>query len=370
MYDTSARIGVAVLLGREAEAAELGRRAVGHERLLRIRGLLPLAVEGLLAVGAVDEAQDAVRRAKETPIELGEAGVDLAEGRVLLAAGRAEEALPLLERAKAGFESVGLRLWAWRSAVAAGEAAGKAGDPEAARKLLEPVVAEAHDAGSIRVRDDSLAAAERVGVNLARPEDEPDAESSTPGPITAGERLVTSMFADVRGYTPIAAASTPDDLADRITTLHRWAASEVGKRQGIVDKFAGDAVMATFNATGARVDHAALALDAALALRDKAALMDLPLGIGIAVGPAVVSRSGSEGNVSVLGSTTNLAARLQTAAGGGDILLSDEAFRRVAAWLTERGLAAEREELELKGFDGAQPAYRLASPLSTASDAE
>ena len=54
--------------------------------------------------------------------------------------------------------------------------------------------------------------------------------------------------------------------------------------------------------------------------------MDLPVGIGIAVGPAVVSRSVDERNVSVLGSTTNLAARLQTAAGGGDILLSDEAF--------------------------------------------
>jgi adenylate cyclase len=179
----------------------------------------------------------------------------------------------------------------------------------------------------------------------------------------AGERLVTSMFADVRGYTPMAAASAPEDLADRMTTLHRWAAAEVGKRQGIVDKFAGDAVMATFNVTGARIDHAQQALDAALALRDKAALMDLPVGIGIAVGPAVVGRSVDEGNVSVLGSTTNLAARLQTAAGGGDILLSDEAYRRVESWLAERGLTAEPEELELKGFDGAQPAYRLANPV-------
>jgi class 3 adenylate cyclase len=80
----------------------------------------------------------------------------------------------------------------------------------------------------------------------------------------------------------------------------------------------------------------------------------------------VVTRSAGEGNVSVLGSTTNLAARLQTAAGGGDILLSDEAFRRVASWLTERGLTAEPEELELKGFDGVQPAYRLASPVRSA----
>jgi class 3 adenylate cyclase len=77
----------------------------------------------------------------------------------------------------------------------------------------------------------------------------------------------------------------------------------------------------------------------------------------------VVSRSVDERNVSVLGSTTNLAARLQTAAGGGDILLSDEAFRRVASWLSERGLAAEPEQLELKGFVGTQPAYRLPSPV-------
>jgi adenylate cyclase len=174
----------------------------------------------------------------------------------------------------------------------------------------------------------------------------------TAGPITAGERLVTSLFADVRGYTSMAAASVPGALAVRLTTLHRWAAAEVGKRQGIVDKFAGDSVMATFNATGARIDHATLALDAALALRDKAALMDLPVRIGIAVGPAVVSRSVDEGNVSVLGTTTNLAARLQTAADGGDILLSDEAYRRVSSWLAERGLTAQAEELELKDSTG------------------
>jgi class 3 adenylate cyclase len=127
-----------------------------------------------------------------------------------------------------------------------------------------------------------------------------------------------------------------------------------------VDKFAGDAVMATFNAVGARVDHAVLALEAALALRDKAALLDLPVGIGIAVGPAVVTRSVDSANVSVLGAATNLASRLQAAAAGGEILLSDDAYRRVAAWLEERGLAVTREDLALKGLDGPQPAYRLA----------
>ena len=68
-----------------------------------------------------------------------------------------------------------------------------------------------------------------------------------------------------------------------------------------------------------------------------------------------------DASVSVLGAATNLAARLQTAAAGGEILLSDDAYRRVAAWLDERGLAVAREELSLKGFEGMQPAYRLAA---------
>jgi class 3 adenylate cyclase len=198
-----------------------------------------------------------------------------------------------------------------------------------------------------------------LGIDVPSFAEEPADDVAGPGVLSAGERLVTSMFADVRGFTPFASASSPEDLADRMTTLHRWAATEVGRRYGIVDKFAGDAVMATFNAAGTRLDHAVLALEAALALRDKAALMDLPVGIGIAVGPAVVTRSVGDANVSVLGTTTNLAARLQSAAAGGEILLSDEAFRRVEAWLGERGLAVEPDELELKGFDGAQPAFRL-----------
>ena len=98
---------------------------------------------------------------------------------------------------------------------------------------------------------------------------------------------------------------------------------------------------------------------------DKAALMDLPVGIGIAVGPAVVTRSVGDANVSVLGQATNLAARLQSAAAGGEILLSDEAFRRVATWLGERRLSASPEDLELKGFDGTQAVYRVRAPAPT-----
>ena len=64
--------------------------------------------------------------------------------------------------------------------------------------------------------------------------------------------------------------------------------------------------MATFNVAGSRVDHAVLALEAALALRDKAALMDLPVGIGIAVGPAVISRTVDDANVFLRWRSSNM----------------------------------------------------------------
>jgi adenylate cyclase len=367
VYDTPVRVGISLALGRVEEAVALGRRAGGDDALLIFRETAAVAVEALVSGGCLDEVKALLSRARQTPSDLGTAGLELAEGRFLLASGRAAEARPLLERALREFEDLGLRLWSWRTQVLAAEAAARTGDDDVARSLLASCLREAHRAGADRVRDDARATAARLGLEVPPLDEERGEDLGEPEFLPAGERLVTSMFADVRGYTPLAATSAPAELADRITTLHRWAAAEVGRRQGIVDKFAGDAVMATFNATRARVDHAVLALEAPLALRDRAALMDLPVGIGIAVGPAVVTRSVDDANVNVLGATTNLAARLQAAAGGGEILLSDEAFRRVASWLSERSLAVEPEELELKGFDHAQPAYRLAAPLSAAA---
>ena len=120
--------------------------------------------------------------------------------------------------------------------------------------------------------------------------------------------MVSVLFADVRGYTEMSDASSPAQMVDRIGSLQRWAAHEVGRHSGIVDKFAGDAVMATFNVSGQSVDHTLHAVQAAIAIIDKAALIDLPVGAGVAVGPAVVGRLAESANVSVLGGVTNLAA--------------------------------------------------------------
>jgi adenylate cyclase len=117
--------------------------------------------------------------------------------------------------------------------------------------------------------------------------------------------------------------------------------------------------MATFNISGESVDHTLQAMQAAIAIIDKASLIDLPVGAGVAVGPAVVGRLTEAGNVSVLGEVTNLAARLQSQSAAGEVTLSAEAHRRVEAWLAERGISVERVELRLKGFGAPVTAFRV-----------
>ena len=136
---------------------------------------------------------------------------------------------------------------------------------------------------------------------------------------------------------------------------------------GLIDKFAGDAIMATFNISGRSVDHALDALHAAIAIIDKAALAGLPVGAGIAVGPAVVGRLASSANLSVLGEVTNLAARLQAQSTAGEVTLSEEAHRRVGVWLSERQIQSEKLELQLKGFDGPVVAYRVGAGAAARS---
>jgi class 3 adenylate cyclase len=308
----------------------------------------------------LDEAQALVDTGRAHPSDAGAVFLDAAEGRILLAHGEADKAAAILAGVAKEAAGRGFKLVEWRARTLAAEALSQAGRREEVERELAAVAGEAGAASAVAIVSSVRAAADRCGVPVPGTAEPSQAAAAVPEIVKAGERLITSMFADVRGYTAMTAATPPADMAERITTLYRWATAEVGRHHGFVNKFAGDAVMATFNATGAHVEHVREALEAALALSGKAALLDLGLGIGIAVGPAVVGPTLADGNVSVLGSTTNLAARLQTAANPGEIVLSGEAHRRVESWLTERGLEPVCQELELKGFAGPQQAWRLA----------
>jgi adenylate cyclase len=202
----------------------------------------------------------------------------------------------------------------------------------------------------------TIADAARFGVTLTLPETSAsDAPAVAPAETT--EKMVTVMFADVRGYTSMTRQTAPAEMHQRMTSFYRWARTEIERRQGMVDRYAGDAVMASWNTGTSTLDHTVLAVETAIALQDKAALMDLPVGVGIAVGAALVGRMTGGDNVDVIGETTNLAARLQAQASSGEIALSEDAYRRARAAIDKIGLKAEERTLALKGYDEAVRGY-------------
>jgi class 3 adenylate cyclase len=355
VYQGPAQIRVRLATGRVDEAVALAREILAHAGVLaNKRETLAVAGESLLAAGLIEEAGELVRAGRAHPSPAGLAWLDELEGRILLAKGAAGPASEILIEAVAEADRCGFPLAATRMRVALAQAAAAAGDLDLAGETFRRVALDTDRMEAHLLGNEARAEAAVYGIELPASE----IDQAEPA-ISVGEKMITSLFADIRGYTHMAVATPPEVLVDRLTALYRWGKNEVERNRGMVDKFAGDAVMATFNAGGASVDHPLQGLKAALGLRDKASLMDLPIGIGIAVGPAVVGPAVRGANPVSLGASVNLAARLQTSASSGEIVLSDEVYRRTEPWLVEHGLRAEREELELKGFEGKQVAYRI-----------
>ena len=285
-----------------------------------------------------------------------------ARGRIHLAEGRPSEARDPLERAARALQEAGYLDEAWPARRAYAQALAGLGDRAGAEAELRAVLKEAaghHHRLEARYAREQLRA---IGVDAPEP---PAGRGEAPLAASIREpteRLVTVVFIDVRGYTALTAREAPHQLADQIATFYRWAEEEIHRHQGLVDRYAGDAVMATFNVTGTRLDHPVQGLQAALAIRDKAAFAGLPVGIGIAVGPAVVGQFSEGSSVTAVGDTINLASRLQAQVSEGELLLSEETFRRTRDWLQEQELPATEESLTLKGFSQTIRAYRLTAP--------
>jgi class 3 adenylate cyclase len=367
VYQGPAQIHLRLATGRIDEAVAFAREIQAQrDRLANTRETLAVAGEAFVAAGLIDDARELADTARSHPSPAGLAWLDELDGRILLANGEPGEALGLLSNAVEEADRSGFPLAATRMRVALARAAVAAGDAPLAEEVLRRVALDADRMGANLLGKDARAQAAALDIDLPAAAVERAAQVETSVP--SGEKVITSLFADIRGYTPMAVSTPPELLVERLTALYGWGKNEVERNRGIIDKFAGDAVMATFNAAGTSIDHPLQALKAALGLRDKAALMDLPIGIGIAVGPAVFQPAVRGGNAVSLGPSVNLAARLQASASTGEVVLSDEVYRRTQNWLAERGLQAEREELELKGFEGKKVAYRIRACSALSAD--
>jgi adenylate cyclase len=152
------------------------------------------------------------------------------------------------------------------------------------------------------------------------------------------ERDVSVLFADLQGFTAFSERHTPSEV---LAMLNEYWAKTVpvvlGDHGGMIERFAGDAIMVVFNAAVDQPDHALRAARAALALQRAAE--DLAarepgrprFRVGVNTGPAIIGNVGTEEQRSftAIGDTTNLAARLQTQAQPGQVVIGASTYSTI-----------------------------------------
>ncbi|HEU5363612.1 MAG TPA: adenylate/guanylate cyclase domain-containing protein [Gaiellaceae bacterium] len=177
-------------------------------------------------------------------------------------------------------------------------------------------------------------------------------------------RDVSVLFADLVGFTAFVERETPTGAAAVLDAYWSVAAPLLSRRfGGDVEKFIGDAIMATFNSRGDQPDHAVRAARAALELRGQAERLaaehpEWPrLRIGVNSGEAVQREVGGAGHVAypLVGDTVNTGARLESLAPPGGILIGRATFER----LPDGAVVEERPGLRMKGKTGIVDAYLL-----------
>ena len=194
---------------------------------------------------------------------------------------------------------------------------------------------------------------------------------SEPAPLNlAGTRQeITTLFADVRGFTSLSEKLPPEELFALLNDHLTLAAQAVLVQEGTIDKFLGDAIMALFNTPDPQPDHTLRAVRAALDMQSRLAVhraaggrngLDQPvlhLGVAITVGEAVVGNVGTPElfNYTAIGDVVNLAKRLQERAAPGQILLSQVAYERVQAQVRCQALAP----LQVKGRLAFEQVYEV-----------
>jgi len=177
-------------------------------------------------------------------------------------------------------------------------------------------------------------------------------------------KTVTVLFADIRGFTRIAEALAPEQVVAMLNVYLTYMTDVVFRHEGTLDKFLGDGLMAIFGAPVEQPNSTLNAVRAAVDMRERLRKFNLAreiggeepvlVGIGINYGDAIVGNIGSRERMdySVVGDAVNIAQRIQTYTEGGQIILAEPAYRRVADYvevnaLGPRELRGKRQKIGL-----------------------
>jgi class 3 adenylate cyclase len=141
-------------------------------------------------------------------------------------------------------------------------------------------------------------------------------------------RLVSVLFVDLVGFTSRSEKLDPEDVRAFLVPYYERVRAELESHGGKVEKFVGDAVMGVFGAPITYGDDAERAVRAAFAVRDWAEVEGLQLRVAVNTGEAIVSLDArpEQGETYIAGDVVNTAARLQTAAPVGAVLVGEETY--------------------------------------------
>lgn len=197
------------------------------------------------------------------------------------------------------------------------------------------------------------------------------------GAADGERRPVTMLFADLSGFTALSEARDPEEVAMLVDRCLGAMAEAIYRYEGVVDKYIGDCVMALFGAPVAHENDPERAIHAGLDMRQRLVGINeelaagragereplLSFHIGINTGVVVAGAVGHDRRreYTVLGDAVNVAARLEAAAGRGEIVVGPETYRR-----TRHAFAFDPlGELDLKGKATPLSAYRVRGTLDS-----
>ena len=179
------------------------------------------------------------------------------------------------------------------------------------------------------------------------------------------QRVVSVLFADIRGFTTISEQLSPEDIVKMLNTYLSAVTDAVVQHDGIVNKFGGDNIMAVWNAPQSQPEHALSAVKAAWEAQQRIAGLQqsetrpllVQFGIGINTGIALAGNIGSVGRTeyTVIGDSVNVASRICGSARGGEIWIGADTYNKTRDYIQAEKLEAQ----SLKGKSAPIEVYRV-----------
>lgn len=189
------------------------------------------------------------------------------------------------------------------------------------------------------------------------------------------QQEITVLFADIRGYTTLAERMRPEDVIAFLNTYFTAMTEVIMGYGGMIDKYIGDGIMTLFGAPVYEPEHRENALQTAMEMQMVFELWQPrwetnfgirpAMGVGLASGMAVVGNVGSFQKISytAVGDIVNMAARLESLAAGGEVLIPEDFYEKLSPELREKYTYSARDPVEIKGKSGRYHIYSVTYPV-------